>query len=248
CKTNALPKDIIAQYLQGSENLCLYSLVVGALTGSPTLSSEVAKQSTIHNKVAEQLTNYTELLEFSKSSSEEEDYASDAKNTQPLMPFNFQHWMTLLYFEQIVSQYILMIPHELEITYYNDPLFSVHSFTNAFNTNLIEAIIPGSVLCIDESMNSWLESFSDGLTNIVIQLEPCEDKLWVGSRQTIVGNSWFGSPKLCILLIENGLYSIFHIKKRHAWPINYPDDMVEKLNTSLQDRKPQYIIATSSTT
>ncbi|CAG8816870.1 36466_t:CDS:1, partial [Racocetra persica] len=91
---------------------------------------------------------------------------------------------------------------------------------------------------------------------------------WFGSGRTIIGDSWFGSPKLCILLMENGLYGIFHVKKRRAWPINYPDDMVHKLNSaygsyiskvatinniqlmaaSLRDRKPQCIIATASTT
>jgi len=133
---------------------------------------------------------------------------------------------------------------------------------------------------------------ADGLTNIVIHLEPCEDKEiekhkwfasdygsttgyvlrltqpWFGSGRTIVGDSWFGSPKLCILLMQNGLYSIFHVKKRRGWPVDYPRDMVQKLDStygsyisktttidniqliaaSLRDRKPQCVIATASTT
>ncbi|CAG8734207.1 3231_t:CDS:1, partial [Dentiscutata heterogama] len=89
-----------------------------------------------------------------------------------------------------------------------------------------------------------------------------------GSRRTIIGDSWFGSPKLYITLMQNGLYSIFHVKKRREWPINYPCDMVQKLGSvygsyflkvanidninliaaSLKDRKPQCVIATASTT
>ncbi|CAG8803129.1 4867_t:CDS:2, partial [Gigaspora margarita] len=133
------------------------------------------------------------------------------ENTQPLMPFNFQHWITLLHFEQIVSQHTLMMLYKLEITFHNDPLFLVRSFTNAFNTNLIEAIIPRSVLCIDEPMNSWLV-IADGLTNIVIQLESCEDKV--------------------IEKINVMLQNMVVLQHMHAWPINYPDDMVEKLNSA----------------
>ncbi|CAG8823030.1 35253_t:CDS:2, partial [Gigaspora margarita] len=56
---------------------------------------------------------------------------------------------------------------------------------------------------------------------------------WFSSSHTVIGDSWFSSPKLCIALMQNGLYGIFHIKKRHGWPINYPQDMVEKLDTSI---------------
>ncbi|CAJ0851300.1 2534_t:CDS:2 [Entrophospora sp. SA101] len=206
-------------------------------------------------------------------------YWRTQEGTQPLLPFNFQRWMSILRFEQIVSNHTLMMPNELEISDDNDLLSSVRSFINAFNANLIEAVIPGSVLCIDESMNSWLgiknkipgcrkiprkphpvgqewKILADGLTNIVIHLEPCEDKEiekhkcfasdygsttgyvlrltqpWFDSGCTIVGDSWFGSPKLCILLMQNGLYSIFHVKKRRGWPVDYPRDMVQKLDTS----------------
>ncbi|CAG8652452.1 15302_t:CDS:2, partial [Cetraspora pellucida] len=214
------------------------------------------------------------------------------QDTHPLLLFNFQRWMSILRFEQIVSHYTLIMPNELEISDSSDPLFSVHSFINAFNTNLDEAVIPGSMLCIEESMNSWLgtknkipghrkiprkphpvgqewKTLADGLTNIIIQLEPCKDKEIEknNSGHTVIGDSWFSSPKLCIALMQSGLYSIFHIKKRRGWPINYPQDMVEKLDStyrscvskvttidnvqliaaSLRDRKPQCIIATAST-
>ncbi|CAG8695873.1 10411_t:CDS:2 [Cetraspora pellucida] len=87
CKANTLPKDIITQYLQDSENLknlCLYDLVVKALTRNlhhkkqATLSNEVAKQSTIHTK----------LLVSSKSSSDEKDYASNASDASDISEVN----------------------------------------------------------------------------------------------------------------------------------------------------------------
>ncbi|CAG8838663.1 3716_t:CDS:1, partial [Cetraspora pellucida] len=46
------------------------------------------------------------------------------------------------------------------------------------------------------------------------------------------GDSWFGSPKLCVELMQNGLYSIFYVKKRREWPFNYPRDMVQKLGST----------------
>ncbi|CAG8856605.1 14512_t:CDS:1, partial [Gigaspora margarita] len=151
-------------------------------------------------------------------------------------------------------------------------------FVDAYNKNLIEAVKPGKTLCIDESMNSWLGSknkipgcrkiprkphpvgqewktVADGSTNIIIQLEPCEDKeiekkwvvsdygsttayvlrllqSWYGSRRTVIANSWFGSPKLCIALMQNGLFSICHVKKKREWPINYPHNMVQRLEST----------------
>ncbi|CAG8729798.1 8066_t:CDS:2, partial [Cetraspora pellucida] len=104
CKANALPKDIIAQYLQGSENLKnlrLYGLVVGALTRSRQKKFQIKfesigdgllivdiragnlrheKQVTLSSEVAEQSTIHTKLLESSENSLDEEDYASDASN------------------------------------------------------------------------------------------------------------------------------------------------------------------------
>ncbi|CAG8840476.1 20003_t:CDS:1, partial [Cetraspora pellucida] len=32
-------------------------------------------------------------------------------------------------------------------------------------------------------------------------------------------------------LMQNGLYGIFHVKKRHEWPLNYPRDIVQKLGS-----------------
>src|SRR6185295_12555977 len=78
--------------------------------------------------------------------------------TKPMDSFNFQRWMSLSRFEQIVSCHTLMMACELKTPNLSDPLYPVCSFINAFNKNLIEAIKSGKTLCIDESMNSWLGS------------------------------------------------------------------------------------------
>ncbi|CAG8586735.1 24724_t:CDS:2 [Gigaspora rosea] len=155
------------------------------------------------------------------------------------------------------------MPNELDAPNFNDPLYSVCSFINAFNSCR-------KILRKPYPIGQEWKTVADGFTNIIIQLEPCEEKKIEQKkhRRTIVGDSWFGSPKLCLLLMESSLYSIFHIKKRREWPLNYPQDMIQKLgNTyrsyfskvavvnsihliaaSLKDRKPQCIIAIASTT
>ncbi|CAG8820676.1 22932_t:CDS:2, partial [Gigaspora rosea] len=126
------------------------------------------------------------------------------------------------------SYYTLMMPNELDTPNFNDLLYSVSSFINAFNSNLIEAVRPGNTLCIDESMNSWLgeKNKIPGRRKIPQKPHP------IGQEHAIVGDSWFGSPKLCLLLMENGLYSIFYVKKRHGWPLNYPQNMIQKLDNT----------------
>ncbi|CAG8842687.1 1199_t:CDS:2 [Gigaspora margarita] len=157
------------------------------------------------------------------------------------------------------------MPNKLNAPNFNDSLYSVHSFINAFISNLIEAIRPKNSLCIDESINSWL-----GKKNKIPGHHKILQKLHLIGQDgcTIVGDSWFELPKLCLLLMESGLYSIFYIKKRCGWPLNYPQDMIQKLGNayrsyclkvavvnsmhliaaSLKDQKPQCIIATASTT
>ncbi|CAG8823028.1 35252_t:CDS:2, partial [Gigaspora margarita] len=73
-----------------------------------------------------------------------------------------------------LSNHTLMMPNKLEISNSGDPLFLGHSFINAFNTNLDEAIIPRSMLCVDESMNSWLgtENKIPGCRKISRKLHP----------------------------------------------------------------------------
>ncbi|CAG8780523.1 11045_t:CDS:2, partial [Gigaspora margarita] len=134
--------------------------------------------------------------------------------TQPMVLFNFQHWMNAPNF--------------------NDPLYSVRSFINAFNSNLIEAIRPRNTLCIDESTNSWLgeknkipDHLANGFTNIIIQLEPCEEKEIEKKADMIqkLGNA-YGSYCLKVAVV-NGTHLIAAF---------------------LKDRKPQCIIAIASTT
>ncbi|CAG8731835.1 44521_t:CDS:2, partial [Gigaspora margarita] len=170
------------------------------------------------------------------------------QDTHSLLPFNFQYWISILQFEQIVSHHTLMMPNELEI------------YDN-------EAVIFESILCVNESINSWLgtENKILGCRKILQKPHPVGQE-WK-TLANVIGDSWFGLPKLCIALMLNRLYSIFHVKKRREWPINYPKDMVEKLDStygscvskvttiddvqliaaSLWDRKPQCIIATAST-
>ncbi|CAG8748070.1 17920_t:CDS:1, partial [Racocetra fulgida] len=83
-------------------------------------------------------------------------WRTNQEQTQPIPLFNFQRWMSRSRFEQIVLYYTLIMPSELETPDLNNPLYSVRSFINNFNNNLVEAIKPENTLCVDESMNSWL--------------------------------------------------------------------------------------------
>ncbi|CAG8719846.1 27352_t:CDS:2 [Gigaspora margarita] len=179
CKATVLPKDIISQYIQQSykslKNLHLYGWVMGESTEVPHTfqvkfdkvgdgnlvvnihgeNLHYEKQVLSNNKVAETSTTQQNLLEYSENSSEEEDNAGDVSDISEV-DLTTTYWMSILQFEQIVSDHTLIMPNELEISNCSDPLFSVRSFINAFNTNLDKAVIPGSMLCVDESMNSWL--------------------------------------------------------------------------------------------
>lgn len=39
---------------------------------------------------------------------------------------------------------------------------------------------------------------------------------WHGSSRIVIGDSWFGSLKCCVALLEKGLYSIMNVKTAHA--------------------------------
>ncbi|CAG8855134.1 8611_t:CDS:2, partial [Gigaspora margarita] len=58
-------------------------------------------------------------------------WRTNSEITQPIVPFNFQRWM--------ISYHTLVTPNELDAPNFNDPLYPVRSFINAFNSNLIEA-------------------------------------------------------------------------------------------------------------
>ncbi|CAG8620293.1 12771_t:CDS:2 [Gigaspora margarita] len=171
-------------------------------------------------------------------------------------PFAFNRWMSLKQFEQILSYHILMTPYELRAPNLSNLLYSVCSFIDTFNNNLVKAMKPKKTLYIDESMNTWLV-LADSSTNIITQLEPCEDKE-IEKKQFAAD---YGSTAAYVL--RN-----FHVKKRRGWPLNYPCNMIQKLKTtyrsfiskvaiiddvyliavSLQNQKLQCIIATASTT
>lgn len=134
---------------------------------------------------------------------------------------------------------------------------------------------------------------ADAATNIMLRLELSEEKErdalkeftrehgataacclrltrpWWRSGRTVIGDSWFGSPKACLQLAHMGLFSIMSCKKRAAWPRDYPGvALMEALNVdygsvvsasrdvdrwhllaaALRDRKPRCIIASCSTT
>ncbi|CAG8834658.1 35168_t:CDS:2 [Gigaspora margarita] len=144
---------------------------------------------------------------------------------------------------------------ELNASNLNDPLYSVRSFINTFNSNLVDAVRPGSTLCIDESMNSWLDeknkipghrkilqkphpvgqewkTIANGFTNIIIQLEPCEEKK-IEKINSLHQNMLVWITKtLFTFLMQNGFYGIFHVKKRCGWPFNYPWNMIQNLENT----------------
>ncbi|CAG8703261.1 11080_t:CDS:1, partial [Racocetra persica] len=70
-------------------------------------------------------------------------WRADQEHTQPLAPFNFQCWMSRTRFEQIVSCHTLIALDELNNPNLTDPLYPVRSFINVFNSNLIDAVLPG---------------------------------------------------------------------------------------------------------
>ncbi|CAG8841944.1 42898_t:CDS:2, partial [Gigaspora margarita] len=261
----ALPKEIITEYFKEYKNevkkLHIYGIVVDELNIAGHQIFKIRLEEIEGNIVVDILADKQKLLNVEEFLIDLEKFFSNSESSS-----------------------------EDDTPNLSDLLYSVHSFIDTFNNNLVEAVKSRKTLCIDESMNTWLV-LADSSTNIIIQLEPYEDKEikkkqfvadygstaayilwlahpWFGNGRTIVGNSWFGLPKLCILLIKNRLYSIFYIKKRCGWSLNYSWNVIQKLKTtygsfiskvatindiyliaaSLRDRKLQCIIATASTT
>jgi hypothetical protein len=91
---------------------------------------------------------------------------------------------------------------------------------------------------------------ADGQTNIMVRLEISEEaerervkpfvrdlgvtaacvvrltEPWWRSGRTVIADSWFGSPKSCLALMNRGLFSLLMCKRRAGWPINYPGDLL----------------------
>ncbi|CAG8753830.1 40061_t:CDS:2, partial [Gigaspora margarita] len=237
CKVTVLPKNIILQYIQQSnkslKNLHLYGWVMEELTEVPhTFQQEQSvkiDQYAIHptysyackiNIVSINLASpYTIFHRYLPMNYIEQNIIKSInlcrRKNLNWVDININKymiwlglWMSILRFEQIVSHYTLMMPNELEISNSSDLLFLVHSFINAFNTNLNED-----------------KTFADGLTNIIIQLEPCEDKKIEKINMVEKLDSTYGSCVSKVTTIDD----------------------VQLIAASLRDRKPQYIIAIAST-
>ncbi|CAG8614479.1 38543_t:CDS:10, partial [Gigaspora margarita] len=133
------------------------------------------------------------------------------------------------------GEYIKML-HELEVPNLSNPLYSVYNFVNAFNSNLIEAVKPGSTLYswlsqnTSQTTSNWtrMETLANSFTNIIIQLESCEDKEIEKTKKYVSD-------------YNSGKYSSYFSK---ITLINN----VCLIAASLRDQKTQCIIATTLTT
>ncbi|CAG8843225.1 35872_t:CDS:2, partial [Gigaspora margarita] len=145
-----------------------------------------------------------------------------------------------------------------------DPFYFAWQFHNTFNDNLVNAVLPGSYLCIDESMCQWIgkidkdqfdtktrscrtikyatrKKFSDQYPPTVAFVLRLTEP-WFRSGRTIIDNSWFGSIDTCISLYNYSLYSILQIKKHHYWPkkISY------NITSALEDKYSLFVSQTCS--
>ncbi|KAG0010436.1 hypothetical protein BGZ82_003455, partial [Podila clonocystis] len=153
----------------------------------------------------------------------------------------------------------------------------IDAFWEAYNQNLAETVIPSWKMTIDESMNQWRgkkyddapQEFDDkgkvigGMLRLV--------KPWMGVARTVYADSYFGSPASAVALMEKGLFSVMHVKKRRYFPKGVPVDIISSLPDELgsyiartasvprkphiklllvsqMDRKPQCVISTGGTT
>ncbi|CAG8850620.1 40853_t:CDS:2, partial [Gigaspora margarita] len=151
-----------------------------------------------------------------------------------------------------------------------DPFYFAWQFHDTFNNNLVNAVLPGSYLCIDESMCQWMgkvdKATADAQINLILRLDPVEPSKyttrkkildrypptvasvlrltepWFHSGRTIIGDSWFGSIDTCVSLYDHGLYSILQIKKRRYWPKKIPYD----ITSALEDEYSSFVSRTCS--
>ncbi|CAG8761353.1 30353_t:CDS:2 [Gigaspora margarita] len=184
---------------------------------------------------------YEDLSDDNESSSEEDD-SDNADKTSNWIDVTFREYMSWLGLDINVTFSVanhhfywrtmqeLTKPIMLLTFNIGDSLYSVCNFVNAFNSNLIELgrknKFPGlcKIPCKPHPIGQEWKILADSFMNIIIQLEPYEDK-----EIEKLSNIWFGSPKVYIALMQNGLYGIYHAKKRE-WPLNYLCDMVQKLD------------------
>lgn len=56
-------------------------------------------------------------------------------------------------------------------------------------------------------------------------------KPWFSTGRTVIADSWFGSPAMISMLLNNGLYSIMQVTKRAYWPRGMSNtDMVQSVD------------------
>lgn len=137
------------------------------------------------------------------------------------------------------------------------------------------------------------KTLADSVTQIILQLDLARDrnaahqeyngegkviggmlrlvKPWIGVGRTVYADSYFGSPTSAVALMEKGLYSVMHVKKRRYFPKDVPVDIISSLPDNLgsyiartatvprkphiklllvsqMDRKPQCVVSTGGTT
>lgn len=137
------------------------------------------------------------------------------------------------------------------------------------------------------------KTLADSVTQIILRLDLARDKNaapqefndqgkviggmlrlvkpWMGEPRTVYADSYFGSPASAVALMEKGLFSVMHVKKRRYFPKGVPIDIISSLPNDLgsyiartanvprkphiklllvsqMDRKPQCVISTGGTT
>ncbi|CAG8659804.1 20645_t:CDS:2 [Racocetra persica] len=193
CKASILPKKIVLQYLQNCEKI--ENIVVDILADNLRYEQYEQQDTLVSESVNIELIGLAspyKLLCRYLSVNYIKQYVINAINirgreTPNWVDINFVEYMKWLGL------------WELEVSNFNDLLYSIRSFVNTFNKNLIKAIKPGRTLCIDELINLWLgyknkisgfrkiprkpypvgqewKVVTNSSTNIIIQLESCEDK------------------------------------------------------------------------
>lgn len=58
-------------------------------------------------------------------------------------------------------------------------------------------------------------------------------KPWMGEPRTVYADSYFGSPASAVALMEKGLFSVMHVKKRRYFSKGVPVDIISSLPNDL---------------
>ncbi|KAJ8652095.1 hypothetical protein O0I10_012282 [Lichtheimia ornata] len=129
--------------------------------------------------------------------SDRAEYWSTTPTFLRMSPLNFGRWMPKRRFDSILQAHTLEHPDVISSS--RDPLVAIRAFVDAYNDNLVTAMIPGRTMTIDESMNQWLgkvsrmpnvkkiigkphpvgqefKNIADASTNIMLRLDISEKK------------------------------------------------------------------------